>query len=166
MNQEPDSDSPLRPNLGPEPWPETPWPSAWWTLVALPVVGLAAWRFHRARKPASPVPADLVASADEESLSPAERLVRLVDRVRNRLAERFGTGWAAMTTEELLLALNARLPIATFPAADAVRLFRAADLAKFAASPIADDHLAEAESAAARVLHALADGAITSENGR
>ena len=132
----------------------------------MPFLGLIAWRFRRFNSRASSVAVARYLDEDDASLPPDQRLARLADRVRDRLAERFGPGWAAMTTEELQVALLAGVAIDEFPAADAVSLFRAADRAKFADWPVADDHLGEAEAAAARVLNALADGATISENGR
>lgn len=166
MRQGEDATLPPRPNLGPEPWPDPARPSAWWVLLALPFFGLAAWRFRRVNARSNPLAVGRHLDEDDASLPADQRLARLADRVRDRLAERFGSGWAAMTTEQLHLALLAGVPIAEFPSADAVSLFHAADRAKFANWPVADDHLGEAEAAAARVLGALADGATISENGR
>ncbi len=166
MRQSADPDVPPRPNLGPEPWPDREWSSAWWMLLALPLFGLVAWRFRRANARSAAVVAVGSLDEDEVILTASQRLARLADRVRDRLADRFGPGWAAMTTEELHVALFAGVPIDDFPAADAVSLFSAADRAKFAGSPVADDYLEEAEIAAARVLNALAEGATIKENGR
>ena len=166
MTRDDDADLPLRPNLGPEPWPDADGPSAWWTLLALPVFGLVAWRLARMRRATVTVDARDSSGGDELALTPTQRFARLADNVRDRLAERFGPGWAAMTTEELQVALKETISATTFPVDDCVSLFRAADQAKFADWPVTDDHLAVAEAAAARVLAALAAGAMIKENGR
>lgn len=166
MSGSPGPTLPPRPNPGPEAWPEAAWPSAWWALAAAPILGLVAWRFARSRRAVANATGEPMPGVDDSTLSPSERLARLADRVRGRLSERFGAGWSAMTTEELLHALKVAVPDDAFPTGDAVALFRASDRVKFAASPIDDDHLAEAESAATRVLQALEDGARISENGR
>ncbi len=166
MTQAEDATSLPSPNLGPEPWPETVWPSSWWMILAVPLLGLLAWRFRRMRARAATVAVVRHLDEDDTCLSPDQRLARLAERVRDRLIERFGPGWAAMTTEELHAALLAGVTNDDFPAADAVSLFRAADRAKFADGPVADAYRDEAEAAAARVLHALAEGATISVNGR
>jgi len=167
IQDEPDLPSllPPRPNPGPEPWPADPRLSAWWlTLLALPVLVLAGWRFSRRSAMLREMGTSRIAAPETDSLTPAERLARLADAVRDQLADQFGPTFAAMTTEEIVDAL--RSIDSAFPREVAANLLSAADRAKFADAEIRADHLAEAEAWAAPVFEALADGARSRMNGR
>jgi hypothetical protein len=169
MNQEDPAEEssslPPRPNPGPEPWPESGWPSAWWLMLGLPVIALASWRFRRARMISKNLHAS-VAQPDEghEADSPAEKLVQLTERLREVLVVRFGANWAALTTEEI----ERTLPSKEFaiPVDSIAKLFRAADRVKFGHQAVEEGYLAEAETLALVVTRALFEGAISNQNGK
>lgn len=155
---------PPRPNLGPEPWPETQWPSAWWLgLGAFPLL-LAGWRYRRTRKPSGAQKLDEQPSGTDRELSATERFLALVARLRETLVARFGMNWVAMTTEELDVALQSK-NIGTRPAR-IVELFRVSDRVKFADHTVDSAYLIEAESLASTFFKELADGASSNQNGR
>lgn len=175
---------PPRPNPGPESYPPEERPSALWALLVLPVAALAAWRLRRVRSIPARVGDAEELTGDADPLSPAERLARLADRIRDGLARRFGIPGPSLTTEEFDRALKRadgaadghiagedRGPgqpeaIPPFPRDIAIRFLRAADRAKFSADPIDESYLAEAEALAAPVLEALDAGATSSQIGR
>ena len=117
---------PPRPNLGPEPMPAAwPWPWAWSGLIVatLAIAVVAAVGLRRRVKarvdeiPSPPGPPTLTLTADE---------------LRDALAARFGPGWRARTTEEILgdPAIVALLGASGHDRLDG--LLRSADRAKFA----------------------------------
>jgi hypothetical protein len=92
---------PPQPNLGPEPWSNTPSLDPVWPVVAAVFAIIAAWlawrigRRRRIRSPEGPVSPHAL---DE---SPRGRLVALSASAKTALATRFGSAWRAKTTEEL-----------------------------------------------------------------
>jgi len=102
--QDPDATSgeslvPPRPNLGPEPWPESsPWAGNIVFLVGFVVVLLIGWI---RRKPRSIPPAKDHAPAVDFDRSPVQRFVALSEAVRGALLARFGPAWGSKTTEEI-----------------------------------------------------------------
>ena len=162
-----DESSPLppRPNLGPEPWPESDWFSTWWLLIFLPVMTLVGWRVRRARSMSRSQPAEIPMPVESpEAVSPAEKLVRLTEGLRQELVARFGANWAAMTTEEIDRTLP--LKMIGLPRESIVELFRAADRVKFGDQGVEEAFLAEAEVLASVASRALADGASSNQNGQ
>ena len=85
-----------RPNLGPEPWPES---RVWPWLVAVGVItaltGLLMVRLRRQRKTKA---AEVIPKA-EISVDPEP--ANLSDPVREALVRAFGPSWRARTTEEV-----------------------------------------------------------------
>jgi hypothetical protein len=159
------SSLPPRPNPGPEPWPESGWPSAWWLMLGLPIIALARWRFRRARMISKILDTSVSQpNEDHESDLPAERLVRLTERLREALVVRFGANWAALTTEEIERTLPSK-EIA-IPVDSIAKLFRAADRVKFGHQEVEEGYLAEAETLALEVTRALFEGAISNQNGK
>lgn len=136
---------PPRPNLGPEPWPESPWPTGWLAgLAALLIVAALGILRHRRRSrlvaATGDGPSPTLAAPDD----PQERLIRAADAARAALVARLGPPWVARTTEEIA---EAPEPVAWLGVARAgrlVELLRSADRAKFAgpttAAPTGEDH--------------------------
>lgn len=115
---------PPRPNLGPEPLPGPwPWASVGGAVGIAIVVGLWAWLSLRRRKP-------IEREADTEARPPT-LLSRAAD-LRATLAERFGPGWIARTTEEVLGDEMLAERLGPERHARLEDLLRAADRAKFA----------------------------------
>lgn len=155
---------PPRPNPGPEPWPDQSISAWWFSLLALPVLAVAGWRYARHSAMTRSHAHLTEAEASPEAGSPAETLAHLASAVRDRLSRRFGSSFAAMTTEEVEIALSTLEP--DFPREPAEKILRAADLAKFAAADVTLDHLAEAESWAVPVFAACSAGANSKITGR
>jgi hypothetical protein len=156
---------PPRPNLGPEPWPETPPLSAWWWwLLAVAVLAVAAARIlRRSRRGRNRAPST-PDHAEPAQRTPAERLIALARMVRESMADRVGPSWQARTTEEMAESLKDVDPAVR---ESVIRLLLAADRAKFAGGSVDDDHLGLAEEWAAEALAGLrAAGASSIQNGR
>ena len=118
-----------RPNLGPEPWPDTPvWP--WITAAAVLVSLIALIIKHRRKrsqaKAAAAVPPEAAATPSETS--------PLTDRVRGALIRAFGPSWRARTTEEVAASPALTERFGPEVAAQVVAYLRACDRAKFSAN--------------------------------
>jgi MYXO-CTERM domain-containing protein len=123
-----------RPNLGPEPWPDSPaWP---WITAAAVLITLVALILRRRRKrvrakAAPAVPNEVAASPSEPS--------PLTDRVRGALIRAFGPSWRARTTEEVAASPVLAERFGPEVAAQVVAYLRACDRAKFSADAATPD---------------------------
>jgi len=118
-----------RPNLGPEPWPDTPvwpWITAAAVLVSLVVLIIKRRRKRSQSKAAAAVPPEVTAMSTEPS--------PLTDRVRGALIRAFGPSWRARTTEEVAASPALTERFGTEVAAQVVAYLRACDRAKFSAN--------------------------------
>jgi hypothetical protein len=93
---------PPRPNLGPEPWSETPsMQSAYVALALLAILAGAAlygvWRHRRIAR----VKTQKLPLLDRPDATPRERLIGLAGSLREALTDRFGASYRARTIEEL-----------------------------------------------------------------
>lgn len=168
MTQAPDpveSSNPPRPNLGPEPWPESPrWPvgvASGGVLVAMGVMGALWWR---RRKRAGALATSSQMKAGEAEESPVQRLVGSSELVRAALIGAFGPSWGSRTTEEIAHepALLARVEPAEVERL--VSLLRAADRVKFAGRE--PDPAEDWGPWAASFVASLAAGATSSKSGK
>jgi hypothetical protein len=92
---------PPRPNLGPEPWPETsPLARVWLPLLGL-ILAVAAWFLWRTVRRRYARSHEGPAAPDALDVTPRGRLVALSTSAKSALATRFGPAWRAKTTEEL-----------------------------------------------------------------
>jgi MYXO-CTERM domain-containing protein len=94
---------PPRPNLGPEPWPDSPrWPGAagWWGVGLALICLLILWR-RRRRKTRPAVLVDLETTAIDPDSSPRQRLIASSEVIRSALIGTFGPAWGSKTTEEI-----------------------------------------------------------------
>lgn len=158
---------PPRPNPGPEPWPLAERPSAWWLLAFVVVCLLLAWLYLRRKKHAPFGAPVAVASENAPAATGCERLIGLVEHVRETMARQLGPSWYAMTTEEIAAALRGMDGIEPNLTDRTRACLALADRAKFAGGEITDDHLAEVESWVADFLVFLdSAGARSSHIGR
>lgn len=130
---------PPRPNLGPEPWPETARPMTLWLVVigvAAIAIAVAAWvgRRRRARKRSSQAELGNEIAIDAGDPTPRSRLIALAETARRLLAARFGAAWLAKTTEEIAERPELVEWLGSEKAAALAELLGDADLAKFAAT--------------------------------
>ena len=152
-----------RPNLGPEPWGQLG--PAWsvaelavGALLALLILGLAAWKW-RARRAAGRLTRGEAEPADQDcEPTPGHRLIASSAAVRAALIAQFGPSWGSRTSEEIAAdpALVDRL--GTVTAGAVVLYLDRVDRAKFAGEEVdqVDEWIGLAESllgqiAAARV---------------
>lgn len=161
---------PPRPNLGPEPWPESDrgfWPLIVAGLLGMLVIATAVFIRARRRKRRQGRPAPVPGPAPMEPEAPAtprDRLVRAADVIRAALVQRHGPAWAAKTTEEIAAEPAMADWLGPERAAAVNRLLAQADLAKFAArdgtfdASIAPDDLDTWEALASTVREVAATG--------
>jgi hypothetical protein len=94
---------PPRPNLGPEPWPESsrwPGPLGWSGAGLALAFLLILWR-RRRRNTRSAAPENLEAATIDPDRSPRQRLIASSEVVRSVLMDAFGPAWGSKTTEEI-----------------------------------------------------------------
>ncbi len=129
-------DLPPRPNLGPEPWPETDWATGLigaGILLASLMIGVAVLVLGKRRRKTEGV-SQAMAGPDEpeDAGTPRGRLVRAAEVIRTALVHRHGPSWAAKTTEEVAAETALGDWLGGERGAEVVGLLARADEAKFA----------------------------------
>lgn len=126
---------PPRPNLGPEPWPESGLPWIWITALAIATAMVVAWIWWRLRRRPGAVGAasTLPSHAIPASNPNPEGVVALAETARAALVSRFGSPWRARTTEEVATDPGLAETFGPETVERLVSLLRAADRSKFAA---------------------------------
>ena len=149
-----------RPNLGPEPWPDTPlWP---WVVAAGLLIPLTVWIVRRLQKRRHARKADAAMPALENGVATAPA-PELTDRVRSALVRAFGPNWRARTTEEVAASPDLAARFGEEVAGRVVDYLRAVDRAKFSDDPAGPPD--ELDWWAARFAEEVEVGAIPSAHG-
>jgi hypothetical protein len=136
---------PPRPNLGPEPWPDATFPGPELIGLVLLIVCLAigtVWILKR-RGAIARLKAKRKHSAVALDDSPTTRFLALTGLTRDALAEHFGPGLRARTTEEIAVDTTLKEQIGEEYFDQLLCLLRAADRLKFAVEPAAQPEMIE-----------------------
>ena len=158
---------PPRPNLGPEPLPESTLAnfSPFYLVPAILVAVIVAWVVIRRRRaktrPRGSREGVPPSQGEPLTLAPNEQLLALADRARIALIARFGEAWRAKTTEEIAEDSAFWRAFEPSTASALLDLLRQADLEKFARQPETDQGeimtaLASWETSLASLLDAAA----------
>ncbi len=170
VDQEPTSAEslvPPRPNLGPEPWPESPrWADAagWWgaSLALILLILLALWR--RRRRPGAGLAMAFLSPSIDPDCPPRQRLIASSEVIRGALIGAFGPTWGSKTTEEIGDDPSLLERIDPLEVERLVAFLRLADRAKFASGePESPD---DWEAWAAGFVEGLAAGATSRSSGK
>jgi hypothetical protein len=168
---------PPRPNLGPEPMPESnSW--YWVALAAIVVVGAivgalgrrtSRGRRARRRPVAKPLPDGHETVQAQSEGAPDVPIIQHADAIRSALVARFGSTWAAKTTEEIGAQQELGGPLDADQRTWLLHILTAADRVKFSGDGQPHDQGDEAwATRSASIVAALAPetGATSSTSGK